>query len=227
MKVHKQKHTFSVEQKKAALWAGISLLIMAAAAGIAYGAIHRQLYFPGSMDATGQAVGNHHALLLTEIALWLIILLTDILVSVKLYSFFKPTGNRLSLAAAGLRLLYSAFLAAAIVFLIKSIRPETAFDNMTQFSKIWSIGLIVFGIHLSLLAVLALKSSFVPFILSILLLIAGPAYSVIHLLYNSGDGFASASVSIEKFLSAPMASAEILLALWLLIVAFSGRKGVS
>ncbi|MBB6480340.1 DUF4386 domain-containing protein [Spirochaeta isovalerica] len=227
MKSNKQKYIFDNGQKRAALWTGISLIIMAVSAGIAYGAIHGQLFISGDSEATGLAVQSNPALLQAEIALWVVILLTDIIVSVKLYSFFKPAGRGLSLSAALLRLIYSALLATAIIFLLRSLNPEVAYENMSLFSRIWSIGLIVFGVHLTLLAVLAFKSRFVPLFLSILLIIAGPAYSLIHMLYNSGPQFETMAVLLEKILSVPMASAELLLALWLLIIAFSGRKAVS
>ncbi|MBN2658925.1 MAG: DUF4386 domain-containing protein [Spirochaetales bacterium] len=227
MKSIKEKHIFVKEQKNAALWSGFSLIIMAVAAGIAYGAIHGQLYIPESPEATNRAVLLNPGLLSMEIALWLVILLTDIIVSFKLFRFFKTSGYRLSLSTAVFRLIYSALLATAIIFLFRASDPEVAYENISLFARIWSVGLIVFGFHLSLLAVAAFRSGFVPLILSGLLIIAGPAYSLIHLLDNSGPRFETVAALLEKVLSLPMASAEMLLAIWLLTVAFSRRKASS
>lgn len=58
------------------------------------------------------------------------------------------------------------------------------------------MGLIVFGVHLTFLALLAFKSGFVPVPLSILLVIAGPAFTIIHLLYNLGPEERNKAISI-------------------------------
>jgi len=222
-----KENTFQPEQKKSALWTGISLMIMAVAAGLAYGAIHGQLYFPGENAATEAAVQSNGNLLIIELGLWLVIVLTDIVVSVKLHVFFRSTVYRLSLVAAILRLIYSSILAAAVFFLVRSLNPAEAYENFGRFEYIWSLGLIIFGVHLALLALLAFKSGFVPPFLSVLLIVAGPAYSVIHLLNMGGMKFQSMAALLEKIFSAPMALAEILLALWLIRIAFSGRKASS
>jgi hypothetical protein len=88
---------------------------------------------------------------------------------------------------------------------------------MDSFGKIWSVGLIIFGMHLLGLGYLGLLYKKVPNIFGYLLLLAGLGYLIVHI-SKTLIGLPEETVStMETILMAPMALGEILLAIWLMI----------
>lgn len=227
-KVHKKstaRVALSGRRKQAALSAGVSLLIMAVAAGVAYGYIHGQLVVAGDGAATAANIRENAALFALEVALWFVIVVTDVIVSVALWRFFREASERLAKATAAVRLLYTAILAGAVVVLATAgFAGDGAYARVATFERIWSVGLIVFGAHLFLLGLLSLRAGEVPRVIAWLLVGAGPAYSVIHTLNNLGADAARVGSQIESVLAAPMALAELALAVWLIVLVARGRR---
>ena len=192
---------------------GLSLLLMAIAAGIAYGYLHRQIVVPGDAGATAQLLSLHTTEFLIEIVLWWMIFLLDVTVSITLFFFYRKTNQVLSGAAMCARLLYALILGAAI--LILGTAPGAAKDALARivlFEKIWSAALIPFGLHLILLGILALKSEFTPRLLSLLIIFSGGCYVLLHSFSLSESSLLMhLSSASEPVLSIPMALAEILL----------------
>jgi len=88
---------------------------------------------------------------------------------------------------------------------------------LNAFDRVWSLGLIVFGLHLLIIAYLILKSDFIPKFLGILLCIAALSYILIHSMYLFLPQYETTTLLIEKILSLPMAVGELGFGLWLLI----------
>lgn len=114
-------------------------------------------------------------------------------VSWALYSFLKQVDNSIALLGAWFRLIYCAILGASIMNLVYVLLilsggniPATQSNQLNMqvmlfidaFNKMWSLGLIIFGIHLLIIGKLVLKSGFIPKILGILLLIAAVSYYI-------------------------------------------------
>lgn len=212
-------------ERKSALIAGISLIIMAVAAAFAFGFVHSSLVIPGDSEATFINLTASKSLFLLEIIGWIIILICDVAVSLALYYFFKNDNRKLSFSTAFIRLVYSAILGVAIFYLIQVFNllggntdlSGTAMSNIDSFKTAWSFGLIIFGVHLFLLGILAVKSSFIHRIWGILLIFAGISYSLIHVSNFLFPDFESQIKMVETALSAPMAIAEIGFAIWLIV----------
>ncbi len=216
--------TLSVGRRRAALTAAISLLVMGVAAGIAFGAIHGQLIVPGDGEATAANIRNSTSLFAVEVALWFVIVVADVVVSLALWRFFRPVHQGLSTAAAVVRLIYSAILAAAVVTLATAFfAGDDAYFRAVLFEKIWSFGLILFGGHLLLLGLVSLRAPEIPRIIAWLLVGAGPAYTVTNLLDNLGPDAAALGAALSRVLAAPMALAELGLAVWLIVLAVRSR----
>jgi hypothetical protein len=123
------------------------------------------------------------------------------------------------------RIIYTAFFAVAIFKLINVLtiidNPFTSsievLSNLNSFDSIWSLGLIIFGLHLIFLGILALKNNTTHNVFGILLVFAGICYTSIHMAKNLMPAFESHVNNIEMILSAPMAIGEIAFAFWLLI----------
>lgn len=216
------------KEKKRGLIAGVSLIIMAVAAGFAYGYVHNRLIME-SAEITFQHLQTNKTLFISGLAAWVIIFITDLIVAVNMFLFYRSTDRVISMLTAILRIIYTLVLGVAIAHLFKvlpmlnwaietgEISPAyNVVEQINQFEKIWSIGLIIFGFHLVGLGYLSYKSTFTPRILAILLYIAGVSYVLIHTLHQLANVSPKEVDLFENLLSIPMALGELLLAAWLI-----------
>jgi len=200
---------------------------MAAAAGFSYGYAHESLFSAVNPNEVYQNLKSAGNLFLAEIIGWVIIFLCDILVSWSLYYYFKNVNKNISFGTALVRLLYSVFLGVAILqlFTIQNLSKNVSDVtnsvlgvtlHLNSFEKIWSLGLIIFGVHLIGLGYLSIRNFAVPKFWGWLLIFAGISYSVIHLTKNVMPNYITPIEKVETILSLPMAIAEIGFAVWLL-----------
>ena len=216
--------------RKFALMAGIALLIMSAIAAFSFGYAHNTLVIPGNPEVTANNLKSSSLLFGLEILGWHIILLCDIIVAWALFNFFKNDNRNLSLATAGIRVIYTIILGVAIfnlIYVLKivngnvEITPEMTNHQIItfieSFESTWSFGLIIFGFHLLLLGVLVLKSDYIQNLWGILLVFAAVSYIVIHFARLFLPEFESQITTVEIVLSLPMAFGEIGFAFWLII----------
>lgn len=188
---------------------GISLLIMAIAAGYAYGFSFNQIYVENNSLQTMENIQSNSTLFYSGAIVWCLILATDIIVSYGFYRYLEPTHKPIAIISGSLRLMYSLFLAIGIVFLFGK--------NTEIFLKMWSLGLFVIGFHLTVTGIGAFLSSETPNLLGLLLIIAGVGYSLIHGLQNFVPQAASFATSLEAILAIPMTVGELSFGIWLLI----------
>lgn len=216
-------------KRKQALVAGISLIVMAVAAMFAYGYVFPLVEVEGDPAATWDGLTNNKTLFFTGLGGWLIIFITDLLVTVSLFYFFRETRKSLSLATAVIRFAYTLILGIALVRLFSLIpvlnQPDIntmqagsqSLEAFGSFRTIWSLGLIIFGLHLLGLGYLSILNVRIPNIFSYLLLFAGLGYLVVHI-SGAVPSVPTETVDLmESILMLPMALGEILLAAWLLI----------
>lgn len=211
-------------QRKMAVTAGLSLLLMALVAGFAYGYAFQQVRAGPSADTIFW--------LRCCIAGFMLVLLLDVLVAWALYFFMRPAGRHLSLLSSWLRLIYAALLGAALFHLSPLLELsgqgnsgpslEVSSVYLDLFGEAWSIGLIVFGCHLAVLGSLIIKSGYVPKLLGFLALIAAVCYSADSLLQLLWPSYQYYKGNTDLLLSVPMAAGELVLAIWL--VARGGKR---
>ncbi|WP_058309100.1 DUF4386 domain-containing protein [Gracilibacillus massiliensis] len=221
-------------QRIVTLIIGLSLLMMAFAAFFATGVVNERLIVQGDPHTTYQHIVTSQVLFKIGIACWLVILITDIVVSWGFYIVLRPINKSLSLLGAWFRLLYTAILAIAILHLLMVLlltstegligteqTPLHTMFYLQTFDAVWNFGLIIFGIHLLIVGYIAFQSSVIPKIISILLLLASVGYIVIQLcitFFPEWDGFLSI---LEFIFILPMIAGELGFGLWLL---FKGGK---
>lgn len=207
-----------------ALISGFALILMAVAAGYAYGYVHGSLIVEGNSSKTLTNLNNATGLYYSGVIGWFIILLTDLLVAWGLYKYFAAVNIRIAIVTGLIRVFYSVILALAIYqlvvvwqMLLSTNQDEIAIMNLyTSFEKYWSRGLIVFGLHLIGLGYLSLKSKSVPKWLGWLLYFAGISYSLLNGAKAIAPGAEEMIAMVEMILSGPMAIAELGLAVWLI-----------
>lgn len=207
--------------RKASLTAGAGLLLMSAVAGVGYQVAVKGLVTQGSAAKTATKIMAHQDLFRFGILSLFLVAALDIIVALALYRVFSPVSERISKLAASLRVVYGGIFAVATSQLISALHlldsahgiglgaaqvDTEALQRINSFTDIWDCGLILFGLHLLLIAYLTHRSSYVPRPLALLLAIAGVGYLVDSFAKAAGSSLA---VSTFTFIG------EILLALWL------------
>ncbi|MFC4402406.1 DUF4386 domain-containing protein [Gracilibacillus xinjiangensis] len=221
-------------QRIVTLITGLSLLMMACAAFFATGVVNERLIVQEDPDTTYQLIAASPVLFKIGIACWLVILITDIVVSWGFYIILRPIDKSLSLVGAWFRLIYTAILAIAILHLlmVQLLTSSTGLigDEQTPlhtlfylntFDAVWNFGLIIFGFHLLIVGYIVLQSSVIPKIISILLLIASLGYIVIQLCITFLPELDGVIPILEYIFTLPMIIGELGFGLWLL---FKGGK---
>ncbi len=216
----------NISLSKAALIAGIGLLIMTLTVPFAEFKIIPDLVNPNSALETANNITNNLFLFNVAIFLIFITIVADIVVAWALYVFLKPVNKSLSLLTAWFRLIYTGVYLVAVTNLIKvfTLTKGNSYlisNSKEQISELvlfyiksykyeWFFGLILFGIYLIILGFLVLKASYIPKIMGWLLVIAGLGYLVGHLkvfFYPNLD------TSFSMF----TALGELIFMIWLLI----------
>ena len=221
-----------ISLRKAAIVTGIAILIMTAAAVSATDLTIGSLVIKDNAAATTNNITDSEMLFRTGIFSWLITLICDVLAAWGLYIFLRPVNKDMSLLMAWFRIVYVALLGTAllnyvkVLLLINSNEFISAFDTaqfqaqvmllVKSFDDMWSIGLIVFGLHVGVLGHLSLKSDYIPKVFGILLIIAFIGYVITglgNLLLPDYDNY---KMVLGLIFILPMLS-EVALGLWLLI----------
>ena len=222
--------------RKAALIAGLGYLIVFVIGVPA--TLWEGLVVQGDVAATASNFIANDLILRISIASWLIVLVADLVVAWALYVFLKPVNKSLSLLAAGFRLVFVAIFGATLLNLFMVLQLSSgakylgAFGTdqlqaqMMLFLSAFDFGVeiswIFFGLHIFLLGYLIFKSSYIPRILGVLLMIAAIGYQI-----NSFANVVLPNIAnYEQTLfivtvAVPAIISELLLTLWLL---FRGRK---
>ncbi|MBN2860601.1 MAG: DUF4386 domain-containing protein [Sphaerochaetaceae bacterium] len=213
--------TIKDTRRKSALMIGISLFVMAVAAGIAFGAIHSSLIDTVDTDTTMKNLLQNSSKWQTELLLWVMIIITDLLVSWGVYLYFRNASPKLSIYTAGFRVVYTLFLSVAVSQLMV-IAPSAQDGNtqkvmllLTRFDRFWSYGLILFSIHLILLAIVSFR--FESRVVGILLLAAGISYLILHTMESFLPGLSAFTIRLETILMIPMTLGEMVFAFWMII----------
>ena len=211
-------------RRKLPLFTGISLLTMAILAGIGYGYAFPQIYIRDNAPATFTNLAVNNDLFICFIVCFLVIFLLDLLLCWCLYWLFQQVNSSLAILMALARLVYSMVLGWAIVHLL-IIAPfipghteaAAVMFHFESFLTIWSLGLIVFGVHLVLLGYLLIKTPAVPKLIGYMAVFAGLCYLLTNMAARFLPGYAAYSDTVDMVLSLPMALGELLLATWLLV----------
>jgi cytochrome bd-type quinol oxidase subunit 2 len=208
-------------QRRYAILTGYSLILMAVVAGFALGYAFPKFFDANQPEMTlSNLSGNlklYHSMLIGIV----MIIILDILVSWTIYQFFKNDNKRVASMSFILRIIYTVIFVVATYFLVSNLgqgnNNELLNSNFNSFKTAWSIGLIVFGLHLLAVGILMKVHRKIPKVLWILTLIAGFSYVVVHILKTMLPQLADFTVTLNNVLALPMAVGELGLAIWLII----------
>jgi len=224
-------------QRQSALISGIAIVVMTIAAVLATDVTLGRLVVENEASVTLQNIRASQTTFTAGILSWLIILISDVFAAWGLYVFFRITNKDISLLTAWFRLVYAALLAISIYNLIyvwlltEQPAPNNANDTvmlaekvmfyLNAFDTMFSVSLIVFGIHIFFLGYLSLKSAYIPRIFGTILLLASVGYTIpniFNLLFPTHEDI----MKIVTWIFILPMFGEVALGLWLLI--FGLRK---
>jgi hypothetical protein len=219
-----------ISQRKAAIIAGIALIIMIIPAILANYFVFGRLIVPGDAATTANNIIASEGLFRAGIGSWLIVITCDVVAAWALYVFFKQVNKSLSLLAAWFRLMHAAIFGITLlnlvfIFLLLSGANYLKVFETDQLHALvllflngynygFSIGLFFFSLHLFYLGYLVFKSGYIPKIFGVLLIVAFIGY----LIANAGKLlFPNYTETITMVVTAPNAIGELALIVWLLI----------
>lgn len=197
--------------------AALSLFAMAILAGVGYG-----YAYPLLINLNGAGINpSAYGIFLSS---FFLVLILDVVVAWALYHYFKPLHPAFASLQFVLRLIYASLLGVALSGVVCA-----ASLNVSQYSFItpclhffetmWSLALVVFSLHLFVLARLFQLHPKAPRLLSFIIFFAACCYLITNCANLWYPGYAQYKADINLWLSLPMAGGELIFAIWLL-----GRK---
>ena len=194
----------------------------------------------GDAAATAANIASNESLFRLAIAAFFIVLLCDVFISWALYLILQKVDPNLSLLAALFRLTYTVAQISVLLNLVSVLEFVSASDPSSALAAIndsawpyyflgahntgFTLTLIFFGAHLLLLGYLLLRSSFLPSLIGVLVMIAGAGYIVDgfnHILALDYFGLPNAGLYVVIL---PALVGEGSLMLWLLIRGLNREK---
>lgn len=181
--------------KAYAHFAGVNYLAIFVLAIFANFFVLSKLIVSGDAGATASAIAEHESLYRLGVASFLVVMIADVFVAWALYYIMRPVSEPLAALSSLLRLTYTIAQIGVILNLVKVLqigaRPEVygaiadagwPYFFAAAHAGEFTLTLIFFGLHLMLLGVLIIRSTFLPSLIGALVAIAGLGYVV--------DGFA-------------------------------------
>jgi hypothetical protein len=218
--------TNKISLSSAALIAGLSLLVMAIAAPFAEMYVLPKLIVEGNAAETTRNLLSNLALFRAGVFGYVLTFICDLLAAWALYVLLKPVNESLSLLTAWLRLVYTVIAIVALTNLVSILRILNAPDSMavlgpdqfyadvhhslSAFKNSWDFGILFFGLHLGLLGYLVFRSTYIPKIVGIFLIITGSGY-----LLNSLKPFLFPDLTIDFAMYTFIG--EVIFMFWLII----------
>jgi hypothetical protein len=218
-------------REKAALIAGIGLLVMVFAAPVANFYFMSQNVIKGDIVATVNNLQSNGGPFLVGTLLLFVTYMMDIIVAWALFWYLRKEQRALSQLVAWSRLVYTAlaFVGLSHSLMAYDLAVDLSITNLFSDSEIQtmvfshlsaaksmeSMALMLFGVHLGILSILLWRSTVVPSWLSIPVGLAGTSYIGMYL----GKYFAP---DVDLGWLILLALGELVLMVWLL--AFGWRK---
>ena len=216
--------------KRLARIAGVLYLVITVAAIVAHFYVPSQVIVPGDAAATAANITASEPLFrIGAIGGELVILLSEIVLSVILFVLLKPVSKLLSLVAAVSRLIMTAVHGINLLnyFFALLLLGDAAYlgafgtDQLHALVMLFldahSIGFVIgiafLTLHVFLLGYLIFKSGYWPKVLGILFLIAGLGY----LVDSFGQLLFAGYETTPPYIAIAIAVSEIAFPLWLLI----------
>lgn len=232
-RVHRTPTMLEMPPRRAAVIAGLGYLAIFVLAVFANFFVLTGLVESGDATATAANVRESLGLFRAGFVSFLLVFVIDVVIAWALWIVFRSVSRDLSLVTAWFRLVYTVFLGVALVPWFRALELLSgesflaAFEPaqidaqvmlaLDSFNHAWLIGLACFGVHLVILGALIRRSTGVPRVLGLVLMVAGAAYvadTVAQAVLADYEGVENLFLAI---VAVPSVVGELWLGLWLLL----------
>ena len=230
--------TRSVSRRSAARIAGAGYLLIFVLAIFANYVVREGLVVPDDAAATAANITDSIGLFRAGLVAFLIVFVLDVIIAWALHLVFREVNADVSLVAAWMRLVYTAFLGVALVFFFEVVQLLGGTEYITtlgsdqvaaqamlaieSFDSTWLVGLAAFGVHLGLIWYLIVRSGLASTVLGWLLIAAGTAYIADTVAHALLADYAAVESILLVAVAVPSIIGEGWFGLWLLFGA--GRR---
>jgi hypothetical protein len=207
-------------QRLIAKLTGFGLVLMALTAGFSFGFAYPKFFDLSQLEFAQKNITENIELYKLMLSGILLIIILDLLVSWTLYQYFKNDDNSLAFFSLIFRIIYTVLFCIATYYLTLNLESNTnkiVTENYESFDKIWSSGLLIFGIHLLIIGQLMKLHQLIPIILWCLTIIAGTSYILVHSIKIIFPELTEVTETLNTLLGLPMALGELGLAIWLIV----------
>jgi hypothetical protein len=181
-----------ISLRQAAVIAGFGYLLMP----VSYAEfnLYPKVVISGNIEQTVQNIAAHGRLFLAAAFCYLVTFLLDVVIAWALYILLAPVNRALSLLGAWFRLVYAVIGLFGLFNLFTVYNLVTGPDYLASFGAAplhvqvklllasyrydWNISLAIFGIHLVLIGWLIFRSTYIPRVIGILLVVDGVGWVV-------------------------------------------------
>jgi hypothetical protein len=179
-------HREGLTLRQAALLAGFGYILTTPVFFIEF-FVYPKLVIRGHIEQTVANIGSHHGAFLAAIFGYLINFIGDIIAALGLFILLAPVNRAVSMLAAWFRLIYTTVALVGLFNLVTVYRMITTPDYLNTFGPaqfqaqvdlllhsfryIWTMGLVIFALHLLIIAALLYRSVYVPKILGLIIAI--------------------------------------------------------
>lgn len=220
-----------------ARFAGFNYLLIFVLAIFANFFILSKLAVSGDSAATAANIAAQEGQFRIAIACFFVVLICDVFIAWALYLLLKKTDPHLSLLAALFRLTYTVAQIGVVLNLASALRIASSpnifgalaqgpwpYFFLAEHDAGFALTLIFFGIHLLLLGTLIVRSSFLPSLIGVLVMIAGAGYVIDGFSEILGFDYAGVANAGLFIVILPALIGEGALMLWLLIRGVNTQK---
>jgi hypothetical protein len=216
--------------------AGVLYLVVAAAAIVAHFYVPDTLFVADDAAATTANIAASPSTLHLGIGSELVILLSEVVISILLYFLFRPVSAVLAVISSAARLVmttihgFNLLNYSFLLMIAQGLGGASGFQPAQQYGLVslfleghsygFTIGVVFLSLHAVLLGYLIYKSGYIPRVLGVLFLIASAGYLIDSTLVL----FLSSYETTPVFIAMPIAVAELAFPVWLLIKGVNKRR---
>ncbi len=227
----------SASPRQLARAAGVLYPINIVCGAFAIGVVPAMLVVPGDIAATAQHIQTHELLYRAGIVAHVVTTATNVPLAVVFYDLFKVVNRRLALLvvlfilvgtaveAAGLRDQFAPLLLLGGGPYASALPPAQlqalAYLPREMAAISYSVNEVFFGFSAICLGYLVLRSTFLPGVIGVLMVIDGLAYLVYSFADLLAPGFAA---QLVPWIQLPALVGEGSLCLWLLVVGLDAQR---
>tara|TARA_E500000318_G_scaffold109658_1_gene123154 strand:- start:5843 stop:6544 length:702 start_codon:yes stop_codon:yes gene_type:complete len=194
------------------------------------------MVMPSDPETTVKNFMQYHTQVGQGILAFVAMLAFDMILVFTLFYVTKKVSRKMSAIASGFRLLHAIGFGMALMYLVEVYQitghtsgmemytlQNSVITLLQRFDKIWTIGLLLFGVHLAFLGYLSFKSDLVPKSLGYLLCLAAIGYLVSCTAQLLMPNYTDYEQGFELLVMVFGVVGELAFTIWLLIKGF-GRN---